>query len=269
MRNTDVQDLVPSTDIKALLAQRQQIEHRIVEASNLLAKASEALTAMQCDDLHDIVGPGYPNQRGADLSRGETDKAMKAVDARLWNRLMNESGLRTFMSAKRRSEWDSKIYDHEVPEFTAAAIVDTFRGIHDSRHALLNEGVTEVFRGLSWDYKTNNPVQFGKRIIIRDFCNHRAGYFFPNTHACDKLDDLLRLFYILDGKPQPDHRRGTWSRIVDHRDDDNELAIDGYIHMRWYKNGNAHMTFLQPSKVAALNRVLATEHPSALPPPRK
>jgi len=53
---------------------------------------------------------------------------------------MNESGLRTFMDAKARPEWDENIAKSKVPELTRENIAATLQTIHASRGALLERG---------------------------------------------------------------------------------------------------------------------------------
>lgn len=37
-----------------------------------------------------------------------------------------------------------------------------------------------------------------------------------------------------------------------------------YFHLRWFKNGNGHLTFSRPDLVEAMNRILAKHYPNAL-----
>jgi len=94
--------------------------------------------------------------------------SLKSVDAGAWSYLMHESGLRTFMDATARKEWDEKIYAQDVPPLTVENIEATFSTLHSARGDMFERGVLAVFRSLSWNYKTNEPFKFGKRIIVDD-----------------------------------------------------------------------------------------------------
>jgi hypothetical protein len=79
-----------------------------------------------------------------------------------------------------------------------------------------NGGVIILFRRLSWDYKTNQPFQFGKRIILNCLLSvygNDTAHAFLNHTTTDQLDDLLRVFHVLDGKPEPDHRHGMYATL--------------------------------------------------------
>jgi len=78
-----------------------------------------------------------------------------------------------------------------------------------------DEGVIECFQKLSWDYKTNNPVKFGKRIIMRSVTRFFVCSYSPEHDATNTLDDLMRVFHLIDGKPEADHRNGCYKWISD------------------------------------------------------
>ena len=107
-------------------------------------------------------------------------------------------------------------WSHELPEHTADNILSTFAFIHGSRGELFERGVISLFRRLSWDYKTNLPVRFGKRIILAHllsiYGNDHAHAFLNHT-TTDELDDLLRVLDVLAGKPEPDHRHGMYGAL--------------------------------------------------------
>ena len=79
---------------------------------------------------------------------------------------MSESGLRTFMDAQARKEWGEKVYSHDVPPLTFENITATFTNLHGARGDMFERGVLGLFRSLSWNYKTNEPFKFGKRVIM-------------------------------------------------------------------------------------------------------
>lgn len=154
-------------------------------------------------------------------------------------------------------------------------IVRIFTNLHDSRGDMFDRGVIEVFRRLSWCYKTHNPFRFGKRVILTYFRNPVKGqaYGYLNHRVTDELDDLVRVFSVLDGKPEPDHRDSMWSRIsgqerAEYRvGPENELDAE-YFHIRWFRNGNGHLTFKRPDLVEKMNAIIGRHYPGALPAPR-
>ena len=113
------------------------------------------------------------------------------------------------MSAAKRTEVDEAIRAETVPPLTREAIRATFTQLHESRGEMFEQGVIECFRRLSWDYTTNLPQKFGKRIVV----TYLTSYGSANYKQCDELDDLLRVFHLCDGKPEADHRRSCYRLI--------------------------------------------------------
>ena len=259
-------DVVKSLSIANLVNQRGGVVDRIRQAVSLLAEAQEMAKAAQIGFPRLVVDNSYSTRSTAPLTgdyskRGEAEAAMiRIVDAEAWKFLMNESGLRSFMDAKAREEWSKQIHEGEVPELTAETVEATFAQLYAARGDMFERGVLEHFRRLSWDYKTNQPFKFGKRIILSYFASN--GY--PDHGSANRLDDLVRVFHVVDGKPEPDHRQGVYhlayAAIKEGR---TELEND-YIHLKWFKKGSAHVTFKRLDLVAQLNAILTKHHPNAL-----
>lgn len=154
----------------------------------------------------------------------------------------------------------------------------TFRMLHDSRGEMFDRGVLACFKSLAWDYKTNLPQKFGKRIVITYMRNSvTAGSRYggtgtslgmPNYDRCNRLDDLVRVLSVLDGKPEPDHRNGWYSRLGSCRATTDPDAADDYLSVRSFRNGNAHITFKRPDLVDQMNKIIAKHYPGALPAPK-
>ncbi len=113
------------------------------------------------------------------------------------------------MDATARDTWAKQIAEGEVPELTAANIEATFGQLYEARGDMFERGVLQCFRRLSWDYKTNQPFKFGKRVIVTGLMT--GGY--AGSRATNELDDLMRVFHVLDGQPEADHRNGMHALI--------------------------------------------------------
>lgn len=195
----------------------------------------------------------------------------RRVDALAWDHLMRESGLLTFMDAKAREQWRERIDKVQTPALTRDNIAATFQELYNARGEMFERGVIACFRSLSWDYKTNNPIKFGKRIV-----KYLGNYSFY-VDRTDELNDLQRVLCILDGKPEEDHRHSLVTRLNAAKRDPRaaygqlargELA-DVYMNIRWFKNGNGHITFKRLDLVDRLNAIIAKHYPDALPEPRE
>lgn len=67
---------------------------------------------------------------------------------------------------------------------------------------VFERGIINVFKGLSWDYKTNSPCSFGKKIIINNLVTHnRWGFSLNWGWRRDQLADLERCCFCWMANP--------------------------------------------------------------------
>ena len=267
------QELIPSLSITNLLQQREAVMTLFQEALDKLEQAHTLATAARLGfpDLsmarewrgHGIRMTGECANRTTLL---ETFQA--CVDAGGWTTLLHDSGMRSIMSASKRKDVDEQIGAEKVPALTREAIRATFATLHDSRVDMFEQGVIECFRRLSWDYKTNLPQKFGKRMVM----TYVTSYGSANMRETDHLDDLLRVFHLCDGKLEADHRTGAYRLIADAMQTMSvwpKLAENDYISIRLFKNHNGHVTFKRPDLIQRLNRIIAKHFPHALAAPKE
>lgn len=264
--------LVKSVSIDNMLNQRDAALAKITTALDLLTEAQT---------LARSAGVGFPRFKLDESrysvynlldpqSRDDAQaKIRRVVDAGGWQHLMNESGLRSLMDAKAREQWDRDIDEGKFPEFTRDNLTSTFSRLHNSRGEMFERGVINVFRALSWEYKTNRPFAFGKRLVLRYITSKTSGgngtsIGYANSRNCNEIDDLVRVLAVLDGKPEPDHRNGTYGRVMSASRDDPPVIEHEYYSARLHRNGNAHLLFKRPELVAKMNAILAKHYPGAL-----
>lgn len=257
-------ELIPSVSIENLLSQRDAMIERFKKMQDL---------ALELHTLQLTLGSHYApsflwesrghresllsydrSEEGTKATSAET--YTKAIDALAWKFLMEKSGNLTYMDATARKEWSSNLSEGKFPELTYENIAATFRDLHASRKDMFHRSIIKVFQNLSWDYKTNQPFRFGKRVII--------GYV-TGTHGQDKLDDLTRAFCVLDGKPEPDYRQG-FNSLVKARDYSPSVGSveTEYLTLKWFKNGNGHATFKRLDLVEKMNKILHIYYPNAI-----
>ncbi len=265
-------ELIPSVSIANLLQQREAVLSLFREALDKLEQAHALATAARLGfpDLsmaRGWRGNGF-HMTGEFANRTTLLETFQAcVDAGGWTTLLHDSGMRSIMSASKRKEVDEQIEAEQVPELTRDAIRATFATLHDSRVDMFEQGVIECFRRLSWDYKTNLPQKFGKRLVM----TYLTSYGSANMRQTDHLDDLLRVFHLCDGKPEADHRMGAYRLIADAMQTSSawpKLAENDYVSIRLFKNHNGHVTFKRPDLILRLNRIIAKHYPNALPEPK-
>lgn len=199
------------------------------------------------------------------------EAAKLRLRAAMWRKLIDESGMKTFMGSKQVEEWDDMVLEpkrfKELPEINLDNITATFEALHKDKGTMFNKSVVDVFRGLSWDYKTNIPHKFGKRIIV--------GYLYSTckNSARDKINDLEKAFSVLDDKNVPDYRQGSGYVVYDTAckfGGTKAMLLEfDYFTVKTFKNGNGHITFTRPDLVDKLNKIIATAYPNSLPPKKK
>ncbi|REC93299.1 DUF4942 domain-containing protein [Kushneria indalinina] len=267
--------LIKSVSIENIVNQRAAvIEHleqafdAIDRASAIAAKANMAMPRLIFDQRVRILGSDAVNLSNASQAQKAwaMTKITHIVDSSGWKHLMSESGMRSFMDAETRREWEEALADGDgdgdgVPALTKDAIVATFGQMYDGRGAMVEQGIINCFKNLSWDHKTNQPFKFGNKIIIRSVLSDNGT---ANHGRSNILDDLLRLFHIADDKPQADHRDGMYAAFQKAVWERKTEIENDYLHMRWFKNGNGHITFKQPHLVQKLNDILIKHYPNAL-----
>lgn len=290
-------ELVPSVSIANMVNQRAAVLQRLEQAVGLIREAAELAGEAHLGMPRFSVGTGYGYRnsdhtindatagsdrngprsgQSASAKDGTRDMIRLGIDCGAWQYLMSQSGLRSLMDATARAKWDKAIGDGDVPELTDANIRSTFKMLHDSRGEMFERGVIACFKGLHWDYKTNLPQKFGKRIVIAYMRSSVSGSQWGATSLgsigsfskSDLLDDLSRVFNVLDGKPEPDCRRGWYGRISDCRKVGDPDAADDYMSVRSFRNGNGHVTFKRPDLVNKMNLIIAKHYPGALPAPK-
>lgn len=239
-------ELIPSISIAALLQARDAITERVDKAMALLVEADGIAASAR------LKKPTHAYMERYEFRNFDSIIAAE-VDASAWQLLLSESGMLSLLDAKARDEWHWAIQNRKTAALTREAIAGTFGQLYEDRGAMMERGVVEVFKHLSWCYKSNSPVAFGRRIITRW---HRYG-------GGSAVDDLWRIMAVYDGKPAPDHR--ALSIQLD--------AIRGtgkvetpYFTCNLFRNGNLHVRFTRPDLVDKVNGVLAKHYGAVLPP---
>lgn len=201
-----------------------------------------------------------------------TEKAMPAItrniDRSIWRDLMLKSGMLALMDAQARDHWQKNLEEGELPVISEANILTTFKQLHLNKRDVFERGIINVFKGLSWDYKTNSPCCFGKKIIINNLVTHnRWGFSLNWGWRRDQLADLERMLYLLDGKPIPDNRGDISTRLMEHIRDNPTKAVyeDAFFSIRYFQKGTAHLTFKRPELIEEMNGIIAKHYPRMLP----
>lgn len=262
-------DVICSTSIERIVTGRNAALTKIEELINTLDSISQ---------LTSEIGGG----RACDwaIRQGNrydcwlvepVDKALpmiiRNIDRSVWRDLMLKSGMLTLMDAQAKDQWAKDLESGDLPEISEANILSTFKQLHNSKGEVFERGVINVFKGLSWDYKTNSPCSFGKRIIINNMVKYdKWGYGLAWGWRRDQLVDLERMLHLLDGKPVPDNRTDIAYRLSDHiqQEPHSQTFDDTYVSIRYFQKGSAHVTFKRPDLMDKMNDIIVKHYPGML-----
>lgn len=277
-------DIISSISVDALVAQRDQIiasYDQAVESVHAIhvsiSEANERFPIIPGDTEHRffempailVTKSQYERQGGLDLVRDRVkarESFIAMIDSSAWGTLIDASGIRSFMSAKTRKEWDEAIYERRTAPFMKAYIESTINDLMGNRVAMMEEGVIDVFKHLSEGFSTNQPQMFGKKVIVSWlWTNYSGGWASVNSRVADELDDLMRVMSIMDGKPAPDHRYGFYNHISAANREKKTTFENEYLAIKWFKKaGTGHVTFKRLDLVEKLNKILAKHFPNAI-----
>lgn len=269
-------DIIPSVAIDLIIAQRAAGIAAFMEGLVKLREADLLFAAAAEKDwfsgLDDIVTAGRRCHKENEIEAIRR-RVSRCVDSSIWTRLMTQTGMFTLMSSKQHDKWTDQVYSDECPEVTLENVISTFLHLNATKNQTFETGIIDVFRNLSWDYKTNNPCRLGKKIIINGVLSintTRSRYASVNTKAQEWINDLARPFWLLEKKNVPDSRVAEGCQYRDYINE-NSCTLNGEFTCEWFRiksfwKGSAHVTFTRPDLVEKINNIVARCYPGALPP---
>ncbi|HDM8372675.1 TPA: DUF4942 domain-containing protein [Yersinia enterocolitica] len=205
------------------------------------------------------------------MEKAET--GMKAIirnlDRSIWQGLMKKSGMLSLMDAQARDQWYRNLEGDNIPAISEESIYSTFEQLHRDKDNVFERGVTNVFKSLSWDYKSKHPYKFGKKIIVNNLVSYTQwGFTLNHSYRRDQLADLERMLFLLEGKAIPDNRGDVTTRLYEHMSANRQMTKvyeDDYFAIKYFMKGSAHLTFRKPELMDKMNDIIAKHYPSVLP----
>ncbi|AOF01659.1 restriction endonuclease subunit M [Serratia surfactantfaciens] len=266
---TEHTELINSTSIERLVAGRNSALTQIKQLISQVDSISR-LTAEIGGGTAEDWAMKFGHRYGSWLTE-KPEKAMPAVtrniDRSLWRDLMLKSGMLSLMDAQARDQWYESLEEGDLPAISEANILSTFEQLNQSKAEVFERGILNVFRGLSWDYKTNSPCSFGRKVIISNLVSHnRWGFSLTWGWRRDQLIDLERMLHLLDSKPIPDNRGDISVRLMEHVRDNPRLQSyeDDLFSIRYFQKGTAHVIFKRLDLVEKMNDIVAKHYPGML-----
>lgn len=218
----------------------------------LIPSISSALTVH--GEVHPERYTFFLTKEGSEQLKQANDLLAKNPQAYTLN--VNQTGIQPFDAVR----WDGK----PVKAVTCVLVDEQ---LHQSKAEVFERGVINVFKGLSWDFKSNSPCKFGPKIIVNGLVKYdRWGYSLNWGWQRDRLADLERMLMLLDGKPVPDNRADVTRRLGDHIHENrgSNSYEDGMFKIKYFQKGTTHITFRRPELVDKLNDIIARHYPGML-----
>lgn len=157
---TEYNELICSTSIERVVSSRDaallQIE-KLIQQLDAISRLTSEVGGGTAQDWAMKSGHRYDS-----WLTEKVDKAMPAItrniDRSIWRDLMLKSGMMGLMDAQARDQWHKNLEEGDLPAISEANILSTFEQLHLNKMDVFERGIINVFKGLSWDYKTNSPV---------------------------------------------------------------------------------------------------------------
>ncbi|MGX9240688.1 DUF4942 domain-containing protein [Pantoea dispersa] len=266
---TEHNELILSTSIERVVTGRdsalKQIE-QLIEQLDTISRLTSEIGGGTAQDWAMKSGHRYDS-----WLTEKTDKAIPAItrniDRSIWRDLMLKSGMMALMDAQARDQWHKNLEEGDLPAISEENILSTFEQLHLNKMDVFERGIINIFKGLSWDYKTNSPCSFGKKVIINNLVSHnRWGFSLNWGWRRDQLADLERMLFLLDGKVIPDNRADISINLMNHIRDNpgKDVYDDEYFSIRYFQKGTAHLTFKRAELVDKINDIIAKHYPGML-----
>lgn len=235
---------IPTT-LTDLLQARNDALRLIADACRITDMAKQLL---------EQYGP-YLMPRGAQAPESQ-ERVRSELDCSMWRRALDLTGFKQLMDAQAVAEFEKSL-GSGAPEFTEANIRATFIDLRINAESMFRRGVFNVFRYLSDDYRTNavEPFRIGRKVVMSYMIRHsyRRGLAINHSGA-DKLNDLDRVFQVLDNKPfQPRALESAMNAVFE----DGPLFESDYYRARAFKNGNLHLEFKRLDLLDKVNEQIA------------
>ena len=266
-RKIDMTELTLTSDVAAAIAARDAALKKYEEARILIDEANGLCVKAH----HSFRKPEHKKYRAPGFSLMDNhfkgypatlniDKVRKDLDKVLWRNTLESSGLSNLMS---KSTYDDAIDSLEriTPEFNRGNVNASYTDFASRLEEIENTAIIDLFRSLSWSYKSNLPVKIGKRIILTGMVwyssiDHRKGHY---------LNDLEKSVCRCRNLSPPVSDVSLLAKVNLAIQERQEYYEDEIYKIRWFGNGNLHLYLLDEFDRDSLNRKIAKAYPNALP----
>ena len=242
--------------VHGLIKQRDEIRRLVMEASRLFFQAGEIAEGMS------VYLPVLAANREIPLKYSGVEAINFQIDRQCWCLLMDRSGLTAYMGQGARKLWEESLNRADALPLALDNIEIVFRERYTDRSNLFEDGVIEFVRAFLWDWEQKLPRRLGIKYIQGYLLTE---YGSVRSEQSAKLDELMRIFYVLDGRPESVPR----IRLMNALESAYRNGVDmqnEFMRVAMFQNGNGHVYFQRLDLVAKINEAIVKHFPNALPP---
>ncbi|MEG3765002.1 DUF4942 domain-containing protein [Alteromonas sp. 14N.309.X.WAT.G.H12] len=227
----------------------------IKEITSVLRNKEQALN---------VLASNNPDRPGETSFLLDEEGAIKHLNAQFWQRALVVTDVYQYLSNSKRKEWDELIKGRNTPGFSLEVVVPTLKDLINQRERMLAETIDEIFRALSGEHVTNQPMGFSKRMIMAP--KYTSRYFEISSEIIGNIADLRSVIAFLMGRKGIGLSTTQTQIKMASRYFGQWVDLDGgAVRVRIYKKGTIHLE-VHPEMVWRLNGFLALLYPMAIPP---
>lgn len=298
-------ELMRRETVEEVVARRDRALELHAEAYRALVEAHRARDAAWAEVQAACAGAGEGFRSYVDRHRPEieafeaalgalpdehqhAEAARRLVDTRIWASIVERTGLEALMDREAKDElrrqmggpreqpsWRRAVArgDEEstdLPHVTVETVRATLEKFRQESGHVFRRGLANAFTQLDRRFRSHDGFALGSRIIFeRAFDEWGSWNHYRSSR--DTLQDVERVFLVLDGKDAAAPYGGIVGRIDEDRRKGNsqfgrrQTEHEGdYFRVRAFKNGNMHLWFTRPDLVEKANRLLAEHYGAGL-----
>jgi predicted RNA methylase len=160
----------------------------------------------------------------------------------------------------------------EPPEVTVGNVLATLEQFLSDAGMIFRRGLATVFSELDRRFRSHDGWKIGSRVIL-DHAFNEFGTWSYYRNQRDALQDIERVFHVLDEKAMPPSYMGIVGAIESSREGSwgsprQSEASSDYFTARCFKNGNLHLWFKRDDLLEQVNRLLGEYYGAPIPEDR-
>lgn len=276
--------LLPRPTIEDIVAGRNRALTCFAEARGALARAYEILAEAYAATPGQANGTSYDRdsrEQAAALlpvvkvpAHGDFLAAARfVIDRRVWGHLVEMTDLERLMDKTAKDQLRQQLMT-DPPEVTVNNVWATLEQFAADSGTIFRRGIATAFSALDRRFRSHDGWKIGARVIL-DRALNEFGSWSSYTNKRDALQDIERVFFVLDGKSPPDLYAGIVGAIEESRRGQRfgqprqSEAESDYFTARCFKNGNLHLWFKRDDLVDRVNRLLGEYYGAPIPEERE